>query len=47
MVAGPFFATTRSSSSGMILFHSSLIPLQLAGLGMMPMLAWAILQRDW
>jgi hypothetical protein len=33
----------------MILFHSSLIPLQLAGLGMMPMLVWAIfrLERDW
>ena len=33
---------------GMILFHSSLIPLQLAGLSMMPMLVWAIfwLERD-
>jgi hypothetical protein len=33
----------------MILFHSSLIPLQLAGLGVMPMLVWAIfwLERDW
>jgi hypothetical protein len=32
----------------MVLFHSSLIPLQLAGLSMMPMLAWAIfrLERD-
>ena len=34
---------------GLVLFHSSLIPLQLAGLSMMPMLVWAIfwLERDW
>jgi hypothetical protein len=33
----------------MVLFHSSLIPLQLAGFSMMPVLVWAIfwLKRDW
>jgi hypothetical protein len=33
----------------MVLFHSSLIPLQFAGLSMMPVLVWAIfwLKRDW